>query len=696
MVLAGHHDDLDRAVAVKVLTTAATGAEAIAEFQAEARVLSKLDHPHIVRTHDYVGHGELCLLVMEMLGGGTLTRRQLSQEGVCAVGLAIAEALHHAHSMGVLHRDVKPANIMFTADGLPKIADFGIAKIFEGTASTASRIIGTPRYMAPEQITGDRLGPATDVYALAVVLYERLVGAPLFAANLPLPQLARHHREVVPPPPAGVPDPVAQVLMRALAKDPDDRHPTAHDFAVDLSRAATAGYGRGWIARSGVPVQLSDDVRNPPRRQRRRRSRPAGVGGVGVGGVGGVGPRRFFHSRARVATAAAVVAVVAAATGGTVFAVASNSTTAPSPPPPPPAWHPSPQLKPGFITIVAGTGADGYSGDGGQAIQAEFSGPDGITIDNFGNLYVTDEQNNRIRRVDPSGTITTVAGSGEVGFAGDDGPATEAALDQPNDVAVDGDGNIYISDSGNQRIRRVDTRGVITTVVGTGRSGFSGDNEPDARGFAGDNVPATEANLQNPACLTVDAAGNIYVCDGDNNRIRKIDTSGTITTIAGYGVRTYSRDGVLATETEIGYPSSMVMDGDGNIYFHDGFNYRIRRIDTNGIITTVAGTGEEGYGGDGGPATEAQIGFTGGLALDSAGNLYLADASNGRVRRVDTDGIITTIAGTDVTLEYGNSRPAAESGLAYPTDVAVDSDGNIYIADSNDNRIRAIRAGEPE
>nr|MDT0665440.1 hypothetical protein [Micromonospora sp. DSM 115978] len=227
-------------------------------------------------------------------------------------------------------------------------------------------------------------------------------------------------------------------------------------------------------------------------------------------------------------------------------------------------------------------------------------------------------------------------------------------FDQPNDVAVDQDGNIYISDTGNQRIRRVDPDGIVTTVAGNGGSGFSGDNEPDSPGFAGDNVPATEATLQNPACVTVDPAGNISVCDGDHHRSRRIGTDGIITTSPGNGAREFAEDGKPATETAIGYPSSLVTDRDGNMYFRDGLNYRIRRIGTDGIVTTIAGTGDEGFSGDGGPATEAKIGLSGGLALDAAGNLYLADASNGRVRRVGTDGVITSIAGTDVALEYGN------------------------------------------
>jgi sugar lactone lactonase YvrE len=676
-------------VAIKVLTAAvATNSTAVADFKAEARLLSKLDHPHIVRTHDYVGRGELCLLVMEMLSGGTLAGRRLSPEGACAVGLAVADALSHAHSAGVLHRDVKPGNILFTTAGQPKITDFGIAKIFEGTASTASRIVGTPKYMAPEQITGDRLGPATDIYALGVVLYELLAGRPPFGPNLSVPELVRHHCDVMPPPPEGVPGPVAEVVMRALAKKPADRYPSAHAFALDLSHAATRAFGRHWIARSGIVLHVADELRNPARRNRLRRS------GRAPGARPDTGETRRLGVRKRLWIPVGVL-IAATVAGAAALVIPDRSPPPPPQPPPAPAWQPSALQKPGTITIVAGTGDEGFSGDNGPALQAEFASPKGMRMDTRGDLYIADSDNQRIRRVDANGVITTVAGSGIAGYSGDNGPATQAELHDPSDMVVDGAGNLYIADAGNHRVRRVDTRGIITTVAGTGQQGFSGYSEAGGGVFSGDNVPAIQAQFDYPDSVTLDGAGNLYIADGDNNRIRRVDPAGIITTIAGTGAKGFAGDNGPAIGARLSFPSNLEVDGAGNLYFSDTFNYRVRRIGPKGVITTVAGTGGQGFAGDDGPATRAQLSNVGGVAVDAAGNLYIADSSNGRVRRIDTNGIITTVAGTGVLGDAGNNRPATEAGLHYPGGVTVDGAGNLYIVDQNGNRIRVVRRSEP-
>jgi WD40 repeat protein len=257
LVLAARHRELNRPVAVKIVPAGPGSA-------AEAQLLASLDHPHIVRVHDCVEAGELRLVVMELLGGGTLTRRRkgIPPEGACAAGLAVAAALSYAHARGVLHRDVKTDNMLFDEVGLLKVTDFGIAKIMEGSATTASAVVGTPAYMAPEQILGGRLGPATDLYALGVVLYQLLTGAPLFDPTLPIQVLWQHHLNTAPAPPAGAPAPVAGVVLAALAKEPTARPPSAHAFAIDLAAAAARSYGPRWTARSGIVLRLDDDVRD--------------------------------------------------------------------------------------------------------------------------------------------------------------------------------------------------------------------------------------------------------------------------------------------------------------------------------------------------------------------------------------------------------------------------------------------------
>ena len=335
-----------------------------------------------------------------------------------------------------------------------------------------------------------------------------------------------------------------------------------------------------------------------------------------------------------------------------------------------------------IINTVAGTGEKGFSGDGGSATKAQLDSPWDVAMDAEGNIYIADQGNNRIRKVDTSGVINTVAGTGERGFSGDGGLATEAQLDSPWDVAMDAEGNIYIADQGNNRIRKVDTSGVINTVAGTGEWGFSGDG-----GLA------TEAQLNSPTGVAVDAEGNIYITDYGNNRIRKVDTSGVINTVAGTGEWGFNGDGGLATEAQFNRLYRVAVDAEGNIYITDYGNNRIRKVDTSGVINTVAGSGERGFSGDGGPATEAQIDSPKGVSVDASGNIYIADQGNNRIRKVYSSGIITTVAGSGEG-GSGDGSPATEALLYYPWNVTVDAEGNIYIADTSDNRIRKVSTAE--
>ncbi|WP_026310909.1 WD40 repeat domain-containing serine/threonine protein kinase [Parafrankia elaeagni] len=263
LVLAGWHRGLQREVAIKVL---AAGGPHRSFGSSEARITASLDHPHIVRVHDSAHTHDLDVIVMEMLAGGSLSHRQagMGQEEFCAVGLAVAGALAYAHARGVLHRDIKPDNVMFDFAGQVKVVDFGIAKRVFGSAGTASAVIGTPLFMAPEQIARGRLGSATDLYALGMMLYLLLAGRSPFEGDLaepvpgerPAPPSDRGLRR-----PAGVPPAVADVILRALATDPKSRPPSARAFAIDLAEAAADSYGTGWLGKSGIRVQLDDDVR---------------------------------------------------------------------------------------------------------------------------------------------------------------------------------------------------------------------------------------------------------------------------------------------------------------------------------------------------------------------------------------------------------------------------------------------------
>ncbi len=329
----------------------------------------------------------------------------------------------------------------------------------------------------------------------------------------------------------------------------------------------------------------------------------------------------------------------------------------------------------GSVTKVAG-GSGGFAGDGGPATQASLQLPQEVAFAG-GNLYIADTENQRVRKVDTSGMISTVVGNGN--FSGDGGPADKATLFQPTDVARDAQGALYIADTYNHRIRKVATDGTITTVAGSGTAGFGGDGGP-----------ATEAKLYNPHAVDVDAAGNLYIMDSSNYRVRKVDAGGAIQTIAGSTLG-FAGDGGPAAGAKFQTAYGIAVDRrDGSIYVADSFGYRVRRIGPDGNITTVVGTGESGFSGDGGPAAAAQISYSPSIAVDGDGNLYIADASNYRVRKVTTDGMISTVAGSASTSFSGDSGPATMAGLNQPLGVAVDGDGNLYISDKGNNRIRVV------
>jgi uncharacterized protein (TIGR03437 family) len=333
------------------------------------------------------------------------------------------------------------------------------------------------------------------------------------------------------------------------------------------------------------------------------------------------------------------------------------------------------RISDGVITTLAGTGVVGFSGDGGPATAAQLFLPQGVAVDSSGNVYIADTNNNRIRVV-ANGTIATAAGGGSA--FGDNGPATSAQLIQPHGVAVDAAGNLYIADTDNNRIRKV-SNGVITTIAGSGTAGF-----------AGDNGPATSANLFLPQGIAVDSAGNLYIADTSNNRIRKV-TGGSITTIAGTGTAGFSADNGPAIGAELNLPPGVAVDASGNVYIADTNNDRIREV-TTGVIATVAGNGTAGYSGDNGVPTSAQLSQPQGIAVDSSGNVYIADTLNNRVRIISA-GLISTLAGTGTAGFSGDNGMAASAQLNQPRGVAVDTSGNVYIADTGNNRIREISGG---
>lgn len=457
----------------------------------------------------------------------------------------------------------------------------------------------------------------------------------------------------------------------------------------------------------------------------------------------------------------------------------------------------------GVIRTVAGTGVSGYNGDNISALRATLSTPYGITLDSAGNLYIADFDSHRVRRVNTSGTITTVAGNGMNGYTGDNGPAVQATLGTPSDVTFDAGGNLYIADYIQCVIRKVDANGIITTVAGNNLQGYAGDgglatqarlNLPfrvsfdaggnlliadlgdnrirrvdaltgiistiagtGAQGSTGDGGLATQANLYAPNSVAIDAAGNLYVgsgvsssaqwsydnrirvintagvintavglnsngdgtsarrgiidpyglsiggtaspadlyiADSRNNEIRKISAAtGLISTVAGSGSAGFSGDNGAALNASLRSPNDVAVDTAGNVWIADTSNHRIRRVDPTGTITTFAGTGTQGYSGDNGDALNARLNYPRGVAVDTAGNLYIADASNYRIRKVTPQRIITTVAGNGTWGSTGDGGPATSAQLASPVDVAAGSDGSLYIPENATHKVRKVSPG---
>ncbi|MFF8366677.1 RICIN domain-containing protein [Rhodococcus erythropolis] len=311
------------------------------------------------------------------------------------------------------------------------------------------------------------------------------------------------------------------------------------------------------------------------------------------------------------------------------------------------------------ITTVAGTGDAGAAGDDGPAVVARLDRPYGLALDSTGTLYVSDHNNHQVRKVTTDGRIRTVAGTGTPGSGGDQGPAVSAQLDSPREVAVDRAGNLYIADSENHRIRKVTADGQIGTVAGTGTAGFSGD----------DGLAAA-AELNCPYGVAVDSTGNLYIADTDNHRVRQVTPDGQIRTIAGTGTPGFSGDGEPAAAAQLNSPYGVAVDGAGDLYITDAENHRVRRVAGDGTISTVAGTGTDGFSGDGGPATSAQLNYPFGLAVDCVGALYIADYVNNRVRKVAAaamaglpeSGTVVSWASVRSRLRIGVTRESLKDG----------------------------------
>jgi len=331
------------------------------------------------------------------------------------------------------------------------------------------------------------------------------------------------------------------------------------------------------------------------------------------------------------------------------------------------------------LTTRAGNGTPGYGGDGGPAASALLNWPRDVALDAGGALHIADTNNHRIRRIAADGIIATVAGVGSGGHSGDGGPALSAQLAAPRGIAVGADGSVYVGDTENHCVRRIDPHGCMSTIAGTG-----------APGYGGDGGPAVAAQLSWPGAMAVGGDGSVYVADSGNHRIRRVSRDGVITTIAGTGAAGYDGDGGPAACAALSAPRGLALGPDGGLYIGDTENHRVRRVALDGTISTVAGSGGEGYGGDGRAAVEAQLSVPRGVAVGPDASLFIADCGNSVIRQVKSDGTIITIAGNGSEGYIGDGGLAIQAQLSDPHGVVVSREGIVYTAEPRSSCVRVI------
>jgi serine/threonine-protein kinase len=705
IVLGGRHRDIGQQVAIKTIDAARLPpylrADLPARLRVEARLMTSLRHPHIVEVYNYETDGELHLLVMERLDGtlggyfGVAGGRTVFD--ACAAGVAIGAALGVAHARNVVHRDIKPQNVLVASDRTLKVADFGIAKVLDDQTHPATNI-ATPVYAPPEQLDGAAITPAADVYALGVTLYEILTGRPPFGGGLA--ELRRAHRDDPPPPLTGrAAGPIAEVVLRALRKDPAERYPDGRQFAVALFAAAAGQYGADWPGRSTLPLYIDEQLRaqrtlplldtdallrgpatiitEGGESTREGRSpdsgdappRPLTARGPGDGlGSGGdaLSEASTMLSRPDVVPPPVIRQPPPRRRRLGRVARTSEPVEEPQPVPVPAAQPVPPHIPPAaplatrFVALLAdgrhvglddaALGPVGSRSPGRRRlapIPIAVPGGHGIAVGPDRALYVSAPSRHLVVRVEPGGVPTPVLGTGEAGFAGEAGSARRSRIDTPYGLAFGPDGALYVADSGNGLIRRVDVgTDLLDTVAGAtaraltpgGRHFMTSGAEP-----AGWTVlPPSEVVLRGPRAVAFDVDGRLLVADTGNHRVLRV---------------------TLAEPSADPYPG-------------------------RGEARLLAGTGQPADSGDGGPAARARLKRPAGVLALPDGRVLVADTDNGRVRAVSPSGQITALAGGRYQAASG---PAAR--LRAPTWLVALPDGSVLAADTLAGRVAALPLG---
>ena len=538
--------------------------------------------------------------------------------------MVLARALNVAHQAGVLHRDVKPENILISDDGEPLLADFGIAQL-DSMRTTTSPELWAMDHVAPEVLAGAMPTVAVDVYSLGSTLLTLIVGRPPRSDSRAT--LSR-------PSEAVLPEPIGRSIATAMATDPADRQPSAAAFGADLTAAVREALApkphvrRPAVTKpalserapdvagsesDGSEVAAASDVVKPvdavprgqpaepfPRSGGERRSAGPTIHKPPTERQ----PPKQTTGHGEVASPveqSSLPRVPPSGDGSLATVTAKSAPTVPRISGPVPTrdrrrgyvWGSALLALVVVVTLVL-VNAIGSKVGGRSASSANLATPDGVAVAGDGNVYIAETGSALVLRVNRAGAIAVVAGTGDRGFGGDNGPATAAKLSGPVGLAVAGDGSLFIAESGNNRVRRVSPAGIMTTVAGTGQSGFGGDNGP-----------ATAAKLSGPVGLAVAGDGSLFIAESGNNRVRRVSPAGIMTTVAGTGQSGFGGDNGPATAAKLSGPVGVAVAGDGSLFIAESGNNRVRRVSPAGIMTTVAGTGQSGFAGDNGPATAA-------------------------------------------------------------------------------------------
>ena len=605
VVYKAYDPGLDRYVAIKLLPPYLVhDPDFSARFRAEARNVARLDHANILPIYNYGEEDGLSYFVMRLVEWGTLKDLMgspMDVERVISLIVPVADALGYAHGQGIVHRDVKPANVLMQRPDWPLLSDFGIARVLEGNVSltgSGKAILGTPQYMAPEQARGEKVSPRTDQYALGIVLYEMLTGVVPFQADTPQAVVYQHIYANLPLPRERnqrIPVQMESVILKALAKEPEDRFPDMTAFVAAVRNASGTEAARPSVD-STVPLYTPERRHDAP-------SVPAAVRSVAVEGR----PETRRSARPFLLAGGATLIVLLAAVAAVVLATRGSSSSS------------APAFRLGMVIGGVQGSASGQLND-----------PEDVAIDAAGNLYVADAGNNRIQKFSPAGKLLAVWG-------GPEGGSTPGMFQRPTGVALDAAGNIYVADSANNRIQKLSPAGKL--LAGAGQVGSG------PRQFRG------------PHSLAVDAAGNIYVADFGNNRVQKLAPTSAVLGVWGGTAPGSER-------RQFSGPVGVAVDGAGNVYVADFLNNRVQKLSADGAFR----------------AEFTQWGKTGtgfarphGVAVDAHGTVYVADYANNVVQ-------VVSKTGSPIT-QVGQGR------LLHPGSLAVDAHGNLFVANSGRNRV---------